>query len=148
MSFFRSKPKPTPVEPFFPWIPADYSVGVTRLDQEHKRLADLVNEIHTALVLNRGRIQAAKLMEQLIQETRFHFSQEETALKAADYPALEPHMAEHRLLLQEADELLRQFQAGSISGMAFPTFLKNWLIGHIRDSDRKYSATLRRQGDR
>ncbi|MBK8792736.1 MAG: hemerythrin family protein [Holophaga sp.] len=148
MFLFKSKPKPAPEEPFVAWSSADFSVGVARFDQDHKRLADLLNRIHAALIQNRDRAQASQLMDELIQETRFHFFQEEAALKAASYPGLEAHAAEHQALLQEAADLHRQFQAGTISGLAFPNFLKNWFTTHIKESDRKYSAWLRRHGER
>ncbi|MDP2876294.1 MAG: bacteriohemerythrin [Holophaga sp.] len=148
MLFFKSKPKPSSDDPFFVWFPADHSVGIARFDQDHKRLTDILNRIHETLNEDRDRNRAAKLMEHLIQEIRSHFHQEEAALTEASYPDLENHMAEHQQLLEEANSLLRQFLAGTISGMAFPIFIKNWLIGHMKDSDRKYSACLRRQGER
>jgi methyl-accepting chemotaxis protein/hemerythrin len=148
MFFFKSKPKPEPQEPFFAWRAADYSVGVTRFDEDHQHLADLLNRIHAALVQRRDRAEATQLLGRLLQEARDHFTKEEAALHATDYPEAEEHIAEHQLLLREGADLLRQFQAGSISGLAFPNFLKHWLIGHIKDSDRKYSAFLRRKGMR
>lgn len=148
MLFFKSKPKPAPQEPFFPWNPADFSVGVTRFDEDHQRLGDLLNRIHGALTHRRDRVEAAHLLERLLQEARDHFAKEEAALQATDYPDAEEHIAEHQLLLREGADLLRQFQAGSISGLAFPNFLKHWLIGHIKDSDRKYAVFLRRKGMR
>jgi len=148
MLFFKSKPKPSSDAPFFVWFPADHSVGIARFDEDHKHLTDLLNRIHGAVNEERDRNRAAKLMEQLIQEIRSHFHREEVALSEAGYPELESHVAEHHALLMEAKDLLRQFLAGTISGMAFPIFIKNWLIGHMKDSDRKYSACLRRQGER
>ena len=148
MSLFKSNAKPVGNDSFFEWKPAAHSVGIVRFDEDHQRLADLLNQIHGALIQDRDRALASRLMTDLIQETRAHFFQEETALREAAYPELEAHLAEHGLLLQEAVSLFRQFQAGSISGMAFPTFLKNWLIAHIQVSDRKYSACLRRKGER
>ncbi len=146
MLFFKPRPKPPADEPFFPWLPGEYSVGVARLDQDHQFLAELLNQMHVALIQKRDRAQAVQLLDRFVQDVRRHFNAEEAALEEAGYPELEAHVAEHQLLLTEAADLLRQFQAGSISGLAFPNFLKHWLIGHIRDSDRKYAACLRRKG--
>ena len=129
MLFFKSKSKPPLDEPFFTWLPAEHSVGILRFDQDHKRLTTLLNQIHKALIQHRDRDQAATLMDQLLQEIRSHFFQEEETLK-------------------KAADLIRQFKAGTISGTAFPTFLKNWLVSHMKDTDRKYAACLRRHGER
>lgn len=146
MSFFS--PKPKAAEPFFTWTPAEHSVGISRFDEDHKQLAKLVTRLHAALIERRDRAMAADLMGTVIQETRAHFHREEEAMEGAGYPGLEGHALEHERLLQEAADLLRQFNAGAISALAFPTFIKNWLIGHIRETDRKYAACLRQNGER
>jgi hemerythrin-like metal-binding protein len=143
-----SKPKPSPEEPFFPWSDPDHSVGVQRFDQEHRHLAGLVSKVHTALLKQHDRGLADKLMENLIQETRTHFAHEERVLEETGYPGREEHCAEHAALLREAQDLLRQFHSGGLAAVALPIFLKKWLVPHIQGSDRKYAATLRRQGVR
>ena len=144
MNFWTKKKDPAlvPQEPFFLWIHSEHSVGVACFDTEHRFLIKLVNEVHAALIENRDRAQASQLMEHLIQETRLHFFREETALEAAAYPDLEAHMTEHHLALQEAAGLFRLFSTGHISGLAFPSFVKNWLINHIKESDQKYTVCL------
>lgn len=142
---FFSKPKAEPSEPFFLWSDTEHSVGVSRFDQDHRRIAELLNHVHKVLVMQRDRTQAVDLMEQLIAETRAHFHREEAALLDAGFPDLEAHQAEHVALLQEALDLVRRFNTGNVSALALPTFLKNWLISHIKGSDRKYAACLRRR---
>lgn len=141
---FFSKPKTEPSEPFFLWSDTEHSVGVTRFDLDHRRIAELLNHVHTVLVKQRDRTQAVDLMEQLIAETRAHFHREELALADAGFPDLEAHQEEHGALIMEAQELVRKFKTGNVSALALPTFLKNWLISHIKGSDRKYAACLRR----
>ena len=141
-----SKNAPQPKERFFAWSDAEHSVGVAIFDAEHKRLTDLMGKVHTTLLEEHDRVRARELMEQLIQETRNHFIHEEGALAAAAYPDLEAHASEHAALLTQAQDLLRQYRAGGLSALAFPIFLKNWLIPHIQGFDRKYASTLRRQG--
>jgi hemerythrin len=146
MWFSRSKPQPE--TPFFVWSDPDHSVGVQLFDQEHKELVLLVSQVHASLVKKRDRVRAQQLMETLIRETRAHFAHEEREMEAAGFPGREVHLAEHAVLLREAQDLLRQFLSGSLSAMALPNFLKNWLIPHIQGSDRKYAGTLRRHGVR
>lgn len=144
MWFFRSQPQPP--APFFEWSNPEHSTGVSMFDQEHRQLAAMISQVHAALVQERDRAKARQLMERLIHETRAHFVHEETVMAEASVPDLEAHGAEHAALLQEAHDLLRQFHAGSISALALPIFLKNWLIRHIQGTDRKYAPVLRRHG--
>jgi hemerythrin len=141
-----SKPKPKPRIPFFVWSERDHSVGVGMFDEEHHHLTTMMNEINEALLEEHSRLRAQKLMEKLVQETHDHFTHEEDAMKEAHFPDLEAHAAEHTALIAQAEELLRQFAMGSVSGMMFPSLLRDWLIPHMQDYDRKCSATLRRQG--
>jgi hemerythrin-like metal-binding protein len=144
MWFFKTKPQAK--DRFFVWSDPEHSVGVAIFDSEHKRLTELMGKVHAALLEEHDRVRARLLMEELIQVTRNHFTHEEGVMAAAAYPDLEAHAAEHAALLAQAQDLLRQFRAGGLSALAFPVFLKNWLIPHIQGVDRKYASTLRRQG--
>lgn len=147
MWFSKSQPRETPPEPFFDWAQADCAIGLPSVDQEHRELAQHMSEVY-AQVQGRDRTQALRALEALIQETRCHFRGEEDTLAKAGYPDLEAHAAEHEALLAQADDLLRQFKAGTLSALALPNLLKPWLIAHIRTSDRKYAVMLKRQGFR
>lgn len=146
LSMWFSKVKPPAETPFFLWSDIEHSVGVGEFDHEHKRLAALMSEVHATLQLKHDRALALTLMENLITATRTHFAHEEQTLAEAGYPGLEAHAEEHQELIQQARDLMRQFKGGTISALALPTFLKNWLIPHIQGSDRKYAAHLRRRG--
>ena len=91
---------------------------------------------------------AVRLIEQLVQQTHAHFAHEEEAMEEAHFPDLEAHATEHAALIRRAQEILRQFRSGAISALVFPSFFRDWLIPHMRDYDRKYSAALRRHGMR
>ena len=154
MLFFKPKPKPEeppppkPVanRPFFPWAPAELSVGVAAIDKDHKHLADLINQVHAALILERDRAHAAKIMEELLLDIRGHFFRDEQAMEETGYPDMDAHAAEHFLLLKEAKELARQLYAGTLSALVFPTFLRTWFIGHTKGSDRRYGDWKRETG--
>jgi len=141
-----SKPKPEQKPPFFVWSDAEHSVGVGTFDEEHQRLTLLMARVHEALQADHDRVEARKLMEQLVVETRAHFRREEGAMAAAEYPDLPAHAAEHAALMDRAEELLRQFRNGGVSALVFPSFLRDWLVPHMQAYDRKYAASMRRQG--
>ncbi len=141
-----SKPKAELKPPFLVWSDLEHSVGVGKFDEEHQRLTAMMEEIHHSLQDEHDRLRALKLMEKLVQETRAHFVHEERSMEEAQFPDLEAHAAEHAALIVRAQDMLRQFRTGAMSALLFPTFLRDWLIPHIQHYDRKYSASLRRQG--
>lgn len=143
-----SKPKP-PSEPApFCALPAELKVSVGAMDADHQVLADQLNLIHAAIMVDRDRSRATKLLEALLDQIRKHFNHEEKLLEEAGFPGLEDHANEHSLLLASASDLVHQFRSGTLSGLALPNLLKHWLMGHILDSDRKYAIHLRRKGIR
>lgn len=117
---------------------------VRKFDDEHQRLTRTIAQTHEALLAEHDRLGALKLIEQLIKETCFHFIHEEDVMEAAHYSDLKSHEAEHTALLARAENLRRQIAKGSVSSLVFPCFLRDWLVPHMQDYDRKYSATLRR----
>ena len=100
------------------------------------------------LIVERDRSAAHVLIDKLIQQTREHFVHEERAMMESRYPDLMMHANEHDALLNRAKELQRQLHEGRISALAFPAFLKTWLIAHIHDADRKYAPAMKRGGIR
>jgi hemerythrin len=118
-------------------------VGIAGFDKDHRQAVRLLNQIHFVLIKDRDRAYAYQLMQQLFQLTRIHFAEEEAALKESGYPYFESHLAEHERLLAETADLLKQFTLHTISDLAFPNFVAQWLIGHITGPDQKYSRWLR-----
>lgn len=145
--FSWTKPKPPTPETFLPWT-SSLRIGITRFDLEHRHMVDLLNQLHTLMVVKRDRVAADQLTDLLLQATRAHFASEEALLGDLGYPALETHTHEHSNLIDELRDLQRQFKAGTISALAMPTFLRKWLLGHIESHDRRYVEFLRSKGER
>lgn len=145
--FAWTKPKPPSPEVFLPWTPA-HRIGISRFDLEHQHMAELVNQLHTLMVIKRDRVAADQLSDLLLQATRTHFASEEALLGELGYPSCEAHTLEHSKLIDELRDLQRQFKAGTISALAMPTFLRKWLLEHIETHDRKYVEFLRSKGER
>lgn len=143
--FFKSEPKPPLPTSFFPWIEEEYTVGIPRFDKAHQRLAARISDLHEAMVVRRDRTLAAAVFTKLIHETRAHFVDEESILTQFNFPDTEAHFAEHSDLIREANEFLRHYESGNLSALVLLNSLKEWLINHIKNSDRKYTSFLRRQ---
>lgn len=121
----------------------DYSIQIPEIDEQHKVLVGLVNEMHAAIREQRGREECGAVLEQLIEYTRVHFATEESVMSVMRYPELEQHRAEHQKLMDEVSQLKARFDDGSVNlTMELMHFLKAWLHNHIHGSDKRAGAFI------
>lgn len=122
----------------------DLSVGIASIDLQHKKLLDLLNELHSATYDGTGNEVVRDTLDELIRYTDYHFQYEEKLFKETGYPEAEAHVAEHTLLIQKVTALHEKFKSGATTALTQEVllFLVNWLIQHTMGSDKKYSAHL------
>ncbi len=118
----------------------ELSVGIQELDEQHKILVGLLNQLHEAIEEHHGSSEARKILEQLAEYTRVHFAVEESLMRVLEYPDYEEHKQQHENLIAQVDDLRAKLDAGS-HAITFELlhFLKGWLTKHILDSDKHYA---------
>ena len=130
----------------FQWMP-EYSVSVLRFDSEHKKIFDLINELHDAMSAGRGRAMVARVLQELTDYTHRHFAAEEEAMRRAGYLGLQAHIAEHRALCEQLAKYYDEWAANAgTSPVDLLFFLRNWLQKHILETDHQYSKPLNKAG--
>lgn len=130
----------------FQWKEA-YSVKVAALDNQHKKLFELVNELHQAMGEGHGNDVAGGILTRLIDYTVQHFTAEEKLMERHKYPALMSHRAEHKTLTDKANAFKKEFDAGTSNVTPqLMTFLQQWLRNHIQSVDQRYSDYLNAKG--
>lgn len=72
---------------FFDWKDS-YSVGVKEMDNQHKVLVDLINQLHTAMTAGKGSSVAGPIISEMVRYTKFHFDAEEKLMTTHGYPGL------------------------------------------------------------
>lgn len=124
-----------------------YSVHITKIDEQHKGLVKLVNELHDAMSQGAATSVLGKVLSSLVSYTIVHFNTEEELLRSYNYPDLDKHKAEHDKLTGQVKDFESKFKEGkSTITYELMDFLSDWLINHILDSDKKYSAYLASRG--
>jgi hemerythrin len=130
----------------------EYSVGVTAMDNQHKQLVSLVNQLYDAMRQAKGDAVIGTILPSLVLYTKSHFAAEEKIMKDADFPGLAAHQALHHQLTKQAGELLEKIKAGKmVPTVSLATFLKDWLVNHIQGQDKQYGkhiASLQTSGAR
>ena len=116
-----------------------YSVQVRQFDDQHKKLIEMVNDLHDAMKIGKGKEALGKILKSLIQYTAMHFSSEERLMKQHNYPDYEQHKKEHNQLVMKVQDVQKKYLEGStILSQEVMNFLKEWLRNHIQGEDKKY----------
>ena len=116
------------------------SVKMNDIDDQHKKLFVLINEVHQAMSTGKGNEIMGHVMGELLKYTRDHFAYEEKMLKRIGYPKLAEHHKVHVYLTDQVNQLNEKIKAGKpLSPISVSNFLKDWLKSHILKVDMHYS---------
>jgi hemerythrin len=132
----------TAYRPLIEWSD-DLSVGIQEIDEQHKVLVGLVNDMHRAIHEHHGSETAKGILDRLGDYTRIHFAVEESLMRIFDYPGYDEHKKQHEELIAQ----LKGYQAKVANGtvkISFELlhFLKLWLSQHILESDKNYGPHM------
>jgi hemerythrin len=127
------------------WSPT-FSVGVKLIDDQHKGLLNLVNDLFNHVIGDEAqeRVYFQKVIQQAVQYVKVHFATEEKIMLHTDFPGYAEHKKAHDAFVLTVIENVRDFEAGkkfSLSG--FTKFLKEWILTHIAIMDKQYFAYFR-----
>ncbi len=125
----------------------EYSVGIEAMDNDHKKLLNLINQLQTAVNYYTGKEFEQKALDELIDYTKTHFAREEKLMEENGYPDLEAHKKQHQQFIEKVNHLVDEYQKDSdVTMMDALNFLKNWLVKHINGTDKEYGKVLNEKG--
>jgi len=145
MGLMRMGDTPRTSEPmtgvFLDWRVVDH-LGIPKIDDQHRLLVNLINRLHTVLVIQRDRRAANEVFGHFIYMVRTHFSFEESVLIAQHCPGYQAHFDQHTRAIAEIQGLHQQFKGGTLSASVLLVCLRNWMIDHTYTSDRPYAGWM------
>lgn len=121
----------------------DLVTGHPLVDAQHMRWYALANELHEAIVADRGAKVLGAALQAVYDYTGFHFTAEEGLMQAHRYPALGSHRTLHQTLKKQVEDLMERQAAGKVLPLTVGLFLGNWLRDHIETVDRRFIAWAR-----
>lgn len=125
-----------------PWK-EKYSVRVKTIDNHHKELVRLINELNNAMLYEKGKNVTSNIIKGLVDYTEFHFDYEEKMLERYNYGDLVNHKKIHVRFVDKIKEFQHEFDSGEKElSKDVMDFLKVWLIEHIMGTDQKYSDLM------
>ena len=88
------------------------SVGVGVIDDDHKKLVGMVNELYDAMQAGHGKEKLGRILDDLVKYTKFHFAREEKFFAETGYPAAGPHKQQHEALTRQVLDVQKNTTRG------------------------------------
>ncbi|HEY4788687.1 MAG TPA: bacteriohemerythrin [Bacteroidales bacterium] len=130
------------------WGPK-YHIGIKSIDDQHKVLVDLMNELYNEFGSNKNQKTIRRVLKELLDYTIYHFGNEEELFRKYAYKDEDPHTDQHEKFIEKIRQFKNDFEKGNaLLSFDLIEFLKNWLLNHILKIDAKYVPFLKEKGVR
>lgn len=131
---------------FIAWSKS-FEVGIELIDQQHKELLLLVNDLFSYATGNEAEERAyfKSVVHKMVQYVKTHFVTEEKCLLASKFPGYAEHKKIHDEFTLTIIKTVKDFEAGKrlvLEKLAY--FLKDWILSHIAIEDAKYFQYFRK----
>jgi hemerythrin len=128
-----------------------YSVGIPLIDDQHKELINLTNQLYESTLGNKdSKVIFMRTIRGAVDYVGYHFSTEEMVMQRVQYPDLAAHKKEHNDFVREVLKEVEEFKSGKkYTPNAFVRYLKDWVLSHIAVSDKRlgdYLLKLKKEG--
>lgn len=133
----------------------EYAVGVATIDDQHRALLGLLNEVCTidpSQPVARGMPGAlTRPLEMLNDYAAYHFLAEEALMRKhlAGHGDNDAHVAAHRSYWASIADYRQRYEQGDAGvGAELTAYLQRWWLQHIMDTDRRLGRHLNDVGVR
>ena len=132
---------------FIDWNDKDYSVGVVEINEQHKQLVNLINDLHSAMMERKAKEILTEVIDELIDYTAYHFSTEEKYFDQYGYKDTFAHKKIHKDFVNEVLKFKKDVDNNKLFvSSKILNFLKDWLLNHIKVTDKKYMSFMQENG--
>lgn len=136
------------------WDEKRHSTGIETIDEQHKRLFDLLNDLHAAMAEGQAEAELGETLRELERYTEYHFGDEEAMMRDCGYAqdcsaCFHDHREMHESFASEVTELRQRHEDGEYITMDVLEFARDWLDSHIAgdDQDQSYGEYVRQELD-
>jgi len=123
------------------------SVKVSRFDNEHKKLLEIIKVLDDAMSQGEGKDVLSKTLEELLNYTKTHFKNEEQLMQQHGYSGYSNQKVQHDAFIKKVTDLHEDYEKGNtMLSVSVMVFLKNWVITHIQKVDAEYASFFNGKG--
>jgi hemerythrin-like metal-binding protein len=127
------------------WVRWDdsLSVGIGAIDEHHRYLFDLVNELHDVVVRKRGVRNVARLVKALDAYAKVHFRAEETMMAHYRFAGTQRQQDQHHAFEERVQEFYQELHTNPlVVQFDILLYLRAWLVNHIQVEDAKLRSLV------
>jgi hemerythrin len=125
----------------------EYSVNIKQIDEQHKKLVAILNELHSAMLTGKATDSLGIILDELLDYTKYHFKTEEDLMKEHNYTHYTIHKDNHDEFVTKILQFYDEFKSGKKAiSIDLMFFLRDWLINHINGTDKMYSQFFNNRG--
>ena len=124
----------------------DLAVGAKEIDDQHKELFAMINQMLDACNQGKGKQVLNKILGFLENYVVNHFGTEERLMRQYDYPDYASHKNHHEQFIQSFMGLKKEMEAtgpGTHIVIMTNRTVVAWLNSHIRNVDKRLGAFLK-----
>ncbi|MFC6722743.1 bacteriohemerythrin [Halobacteriaceae bacterium SHR40] len=138
--------QPETGEEFIEWDQERYSTQIERFDDQHRRLFELLNDLHVAMERGKSDEKVGGILRELEEYTEYHFGDEEEFMQDCGYAmdcadCFYNHRDMHEEFASKVSELREKHENGEYITMEVLLFARDWLDSHIAglNQDQNYT---------
>lgn len=125
----------------------NYSVNVAEIDNQHKEIIRIINELYVSIVEGKSRNTMDKIFKDLTEYATNHFKTEEDYFDKFNYPESSFHKQQHKDIAKKIEEFKKRNEEGSeVLDSEILHFLMSWFIQHVILIDKRFTECFRENG--
>jgi len=126
--------------PYIKWEPHN-SVHVDILDEQHRKLFDIVNDLIDENELESGH--TFSILRDLVDYISVHFHDESIVMMDSNYPGFPGHSRQHEQFIEKVEKFLNACREGDADlEKNMIIFLRDWIYTHTTKLDMQYADHL------
>jgi len=126
---------------YFEWT-RDLDTGISVIDNQHLRIADYINQLHTAIRTG-DQDSIRDVLFETVDYTLTHFAFEESLMEEAAYPYIKVHKRVHAIFTKKVQDYVQRFESGEDIAEELLSTLRLWVMNHIRNDDAHYVSVVK-----
>jgi len=122
-----------------------WSVGIDKIDHQHKELFDRINKLVSAMREGKGKDEVIETLSFLEEYVIKHFNDAEEMQRKSNYPKYDIQHKQHEEFKEELRELRKVFEKAGVSALFVINVqqkMSSWWRKHIRELDRDLGGFL------
>jgi hemerythrin-like metal-binding protein len=137
-------PAPQPrSDAWFTWT-EEMSVGIEVIDEHHRYLFDLTNDLYTVVTGKLGSREVARILKSLEQYAQIHFRAEERMMEHYGYASLDRQEHQHVRFTEKLQEFYTELHENPLTAQFDALlYLRDWLVRHIIHEDTGLKVLVR-----